>query len=435
MASGLLNGGAAVSDVLLHAIVLADGPNAGRKVAGLTLRERGRRVAARVGAVRVLMIDRPEDRATIAGWWREGIGGELLVIRAHDQLVHTPLVNGLPGTGRSVAITPEGAPAGALLGGAELAEALAAGADDLALAQEWLAGGVRGVTHGTIARHPVTSPAERRAAEKHLFKIVHKPQDNWLTRYLFRPISGPLTKLAVKTPITPNQVTYLTAVMVAIGVWLTIDHPVLGALTIVAASYVDCVDGEVARLKLMSSKLGGWLDTIVDEASTVAQLAALGWHCHLWWNRAEGSHLSWSMDGWVIALAVGLVASLVSIYCIYYNIIVLMGSANSQDYCARFEVVPGDEPGTVKMRPVPPAPVRQRHVILHWIGRIFPYVIRRDFLVWAIVLLAALELTHLAFGTIVLGSVITAFIVCLDHLRIRRQRRDLIRSGLTLVRA
>ncbi len=424
-------------DTLLHAVVLADGPNANQKVAGLTLRERARRVAQRLGAVRVLMIERPEERAGIRGWWREGLGGELLVIRAFDQLVHTPLVKGLPDNKRAVAVTPEGAPAGAMIGGEDLAVALSTGIDDLDLAEQWLAAGVRGVVHGEIARHPVTSREERRAAEKFLFRIVHKPQDNWITRYVFRPISGPLTKLAVKTPITPNQVTYLTAVMVAIGVWLTIDHPVLGALMVVAASYVDCVDGEVARLKLTSSKLGGWLDTIVDEASTVAQLAALGWHCHLWFNKAVGSTLTISaegwLDGWVIALAIGVVASLVSIYCVYYNIIFLIGSANSQDYVAKFEVVPAEQPGAVRLRPVREAPPRERHVVLRWIGRVMPNVIRRDFIVWGVVLLAALEMTHVAFAAIVLGSVVTCAVTCLDHLRIRRLRRDVQRSGQILV--
>jgi len=428
-----------MSDVLLHAIVLADGPAADMRVAGLTLRERARRVATRAGAIRVLVVERPEDRAAIAAWWHDGLGGDLLVIRTLDQLVHTPLVSGLVGNARAVAVTPDGRPAGALIGRAGHADAivagLAAGASDLAIAEEWLADGAGAVEHGAIARHPVTSKVERRAAERFLFQIIHKPQDNWLTRWMFRPVSRGLTRLAVKTPITPNQVTYVTAILVALGVWLTVDgernHAVLGALLILAATYVDCVDGEVARLKLMSSKLGSWLDTIVDEASTVAQLAALGWHCHLWWGRANDSHLALAVDGWMIALGVGVVASVISIYCVYYNIIVLIGSGNSQDYVGKFELVPGDAPGTMRLRPVPPA--QPRHVVLRWLGQVLPHVVRRDFVVIVVVALAALELTHVAFGAIAVGSVVTCAVLCLDHVRVRRQRREVARAGQILV--
>lgn len=438
MAYGLLQGGP-MSDVLLHAVVLADGPTAAMRVAGLTLGERARRVAAKVGAVRVLVIEDPIQRAAIDAWWREGLGGDLLVIRALDQMVHTPLVNNLVDNTHAVAVTPAGAPAGAIVGRGAHADALAAslsaGADDLALAATWLADGARPIPHGEIARHPVTSKAERRDAERHLFKVLIKPQDNWLTRTVFRPVSRVLTWAAVRTPITPNQVTYVTAILVALGCWLTVDgerdHDVLGAMLILAASYVDCVDGEVARLKLISSKLGGWLDTIVDELSTVAQLAALGWHTHLWWNRADHSHLSMTMDGWTIAVVIGVVASIVSIYCIYYNIIVLIGSSNSQDYVARFQVVPGDAPGTARMVPVPP--VEPRHKVLRWMGRTLPHVLRRDFIVWAVVAMAALELTHVAFGAIAVGSVVTCLVLCLDHARIRRQRREVQRAGQILV--
>jgi phosphatidylglycerophosphate synthase len=428
-----------MSDVLLHAIVLADGPSADRKIAGLTLRERARRVAVKVGAVRVFVVDRPEDRAAITAWWADGLGGDLLVIRAGDQLVHTPLVSDLVGQAHAVSVTPAAVPAGAMIGRAGhadgLARALAAGDDDLALAATWLADGATAVEHGAVARHAVTTRAEQRAATRYLFQIIHKPQDNWLTRYLFRPVSRALTHVAVRTPITPNQVTYVTAILVALGVWFTVDgerdHAVLGAALILGASYVDCVDGEIARLKLMSSKLGGWLDTIVDELSTVAQLAALGWHCHLWWDRANDSHLALAVDGWVIALGLGVVASLVSIYCVYYNIIVLIGSSNSQDYVARFELVPGDAPRTVRMVPVPPT--RPRHVVLRWLGTVLPHVVRRDFVCWAIVGLAALELTHVAFAAIVVGSVVTCMVLCLDHVRIRRQRREVERAGQLLV--
>jgi phosphatidylglycerophosphate synthase len=41
-------------------------------------------------------------------------------------------------------------------------------------------------------------------------------------------------------------------------------------------SVVDCVDGELARLRLQGSKLGEWLDTLTDDVSTFGLLAGLG---------------------------------------------------------------------------------------------------------------------------------------------------------------
>jgi hypothetical protein len=83
------------------------------------------------------------------------------------------------------------------------------------------------------------------------------------------------------------------------------------------------------------------------------------------------------------------------------------------------------------MRPVPVA--EPRHRVLRWMGRVLPHVVRRDFVCWAVVALAALRLTHVAFGVIALGSVVTCAVLCLDHVRIRRQRRQVERAGQILV--
>ena len=73
--------------------------------------------------------------------------------------------------------------------------------------------------------------------------------------------------------------------LVAIGCWFTANasntNALIGTVIVLAASYVDCCDGEVARVKLLSSRFGAWIDTIVDELSSVGYMAALGWHCHL----------------------------------------------------------------------------------------------------------------------------------------------------------
>jgi phosphatidylglycerophosphate synthase len=436
----------------LDAIILADGANSHAKVAGLSLRERARRVAGRAGASRVLVVD--GDRAAIAPWWNAGPKQRLLVIRAGDQVVHTPLCAPIVAAGGdAIAVAPDapaasdvapGAYAGAfVVGGAAAAkaiEALAGGATDAEIAASLTA---QKVPHGAIARHPVRDAREKKAAARLLYKIVHKPQDNAITRYLYRPVSFPLTKLFLQTPITPNQISYLVGAMVAIGVYLTasasIDRVIAGTVLCLAASYVDCCDGEVARLKLLSSKLGAWLDTIIDELSSVAYMAALGWHCHLYFGPHDffgyaGAH---GFDPWIVATWVGVVTYLLTIYCVYYNIIVVVGSANSQDYVGKFEVVPGDEPNTVRLRPAATKAIAVDDLppVVKQIATFAPYIVRRDFISWGTVILAIAHLTQVSFAIQVAGGVVTSVIVSIDHVRLQRQRRAITRAGQVIRRA
>ena len=92
------------------------------------------------------------------------------------------------------------------------------------------------VPHTGVAHHPVGTPAERAAAQKLLYTILVKPQDNAITRYLFRPLSSRLTRLLVHTPVTATQVSIVVAILVGLGCWLTLDaRPtwmIAGALTI-----------------------------------------------------------------------------------------------------------------------------------------------------------------------------------------------------------
>lgn len=414
----------------LDAIILAEDPLAAVVIAGLTARERASRVAAKVGAARVLVIDRAADRAQIAAWRR---ACALLVIRA-DQLVHTPLVSPLvaelpTGDGLAIAVGPDGAYAGAFVAtgatAAAAAAALAGGANEIAF------DGAARVPHGAIARHPIATAADRAGAHQLLYRLLIKPQDNAISRFVFRPLARPLTKLLVHTPITPNMLSLTVAAMIVVACLLTATADwnlvVLGAVIQASSCYIDCCDGEIARLKLMSSRFGAWLDTIVDELSTVAYMCALGWHCHLIWG-----HPGW--DIWTIGVLVGLATYGWSMYCIYYNIIVGVGSANSQDYAGKFEVVPaGDD--AVRLRPIAKAIVPGR-ALPPWLDKLVelaPNVVRRDFIVWCALLFAVFHVTNVSFLLQVAGGVVSATIVTKDHVHLRRLRRSVARAGQRLL--
>ncbi len=431
----------------LDAIVLATDPLSRVRIAGLTACERAVRVARRVGANRVLVIDTDAARTGLAAW-RGARTGRLLVIRA-DQLVHTPLVEPLVAAPRdAIAVVPDapavndltaGEYAGAfIVAGTAAREAIAAlarGEDDAAVAAT-ISDPLR-VPHGVVARAPIATREQRRAAHALLYRILIKRQDNVITRYLYRPVSMPLTRLLVKTPITPNQISFVVAVMVAFGCWVTahaeLELALLGTVLVLVASYLDCCDGEVARVKLLSSRLGAWIDTIVDELSSVGYMVALGWHCHLHFGPRYLGDLGF--DPWLVAIAVSVVTYLWSIYCIYYNIIIAVGSANSQDYVGRFEVVPGAQPTSVRLAPAAAKAIVTKQPLprpLELVVTYLPYLVRRDFISWAAVAFAALHVTQIGFGALVLGGVVSAAILTGDHVRLRSLRRSIERGGMRL---
>ena len=418
----------------LDAIILADDPLASVRIAGLTARERASRSAKKAGATRVLVLDGKRDEVTT---WRNGSTAPLLVIRA-DQLVHTPLVSPLvdampSGDDVVIAVGPDGAYAGAYLAaGAAAQHAIAAIAKGENAAAFVGAADATRVPHGAIARHAIATPEDRRGAHELLYRLMVKPQDNAISRYVFRPVARRLSKLLVHTPITPNMLTMVVAGMIAVACVLTATADmrlvIIGALIQASTGYIDCCDGEIARLKLMSSKFGAWLDTIVDEASTIAYMAAIGWHCHLVWGHP-------GLDVWTGLILVGLVTYPWSVYCIYYNIIVGVGSANSQDYAGKFEIVPvGDD--AVRIVPVPlKAVVRAKPLppVIKQIVEFSPNFVRRDFIVWATLGLALLHLTKVSFFIHVGGGAVGALICTKDHIHLRGLRRSVARSGKRLL--
>jgi phosphatidylglycerophosphate synthase len=423
----------------LDAVVIA-GEHSSRRVHGLSLVERARRVAVRAGAQRVIVVDGHAAQRELPVWWR---GGRVLVVRASDQLVHTPLVAPLVGVAApALAVAPDtGAYAGAFLVDGQDAEralaALARGDDDRAVAAALPATATR-VPHGEIARHDVRDAAEARAAAKMLERILIKPQDNAITRYLYRPVSLPLTRLLVRTPITPNQISYLVALLAAVGLWLTahaqMSWAIAGTALILVSSYVDCCDGEIARLKLLSSRYGAWLDTIVDELSSLGYMLAIGWHCHLHFGPGYLGDLGF--DPWLAVMWLSLATYLLALYCLYYNIIVIVGSANSQDYASKVIVVPGEAPNTVRIRPAPEKPLEVSKDLPRPIRAVLefaPNIVRRDFICWAALAYAVFHATHLAFATLALGGVITFVVVTRDHVRLRLARRAIVRRGQILL--
>jgi phosphatidylglycerophosphate synthase len=113
----------------------------------------------------------------------------------------------------------------------------------------------------------ILTAEDRIAAEQKLDQWLVKPTDGIFAR-MNRRISIPISRQLIKLPITPNIVSLLTlGVGVAAALFFACGGywPMLvGALLSVWASILDGCDGEVARLKLLESDFGCWLETICD---------------------------------------------------------------------------------------------------------------------------------------------------------------------------
>ena len=108
-------------------------------------------------------------------------------------------------------------------------------------------------------------------AENLIFSHVGKTETGWISRNINSKISLPTSRLLVRAPLTPNMVSVMINIIgVLSGPFYALGHPVLGALFLQIATILDRCDGEVARVKLMETKRGQWVDTISDQVTVLS---------------------------------------------------------------------------------------------------------------------------------------------------------------------
>jgi phosphatidylglycerophosphate synthase len=121
------------------------------------------------------------------------------------------------------------------------------------------------------------------AAEGRLFRSLRQPSDGYLARF-DRAISIALSRVLVRTPLTPNVITALSLVVGLAGAALlattTLGTAVLGSLLLWVSCILDGCDGEVARLKLRMSPFGARFDRAVDDVIHLATFGAIAVHVH-----------------------------------------------------------------------------------------------------------------------------------------------------------
>jgi len=128
----------------------------------------------------------------------------------------------------------------------------------------------------------VDTPEDLVAARKVYWQILRKeltkPEDGLVSRYLNRPISTRMSIMAYRRgfKIEPFTVTLVSFILgLSASLLLAMRAFILGGLLVQAASIIDGVDGELARLYRKATPWGGYLDSVLDRVSDVAIVAGL----------------------------------------------------------------------------------------------------------------------------------------------------------------
>ncbi|MCX7679638.1 MAG: CDP-alcohol phosphatidyltransferase family protein [Spirochaetes bacterium] len=134
------------------------------------------------------------------------------------------------------------------------------------------------VPKNTNGMFEIAHPDDIIRAEKILIQTIRNNTPGFIARNINKAISLPISRMLSKTRIHPNILTvvnmligFSSAIFISYNTHLCIA---LGGLFFQLASIFDGVDGEVAKLTLKVSRLGGWLDTISDNGSLILFLMA-----------------------------------------------------------------------------------------------------------------------------------------------------------------
>ncbi len=102
-----------------------------------------------------------------------------------------------------------------------------------------------------------------------------------IEKIFHRPLASLIVRAIYKSNITPNQVTYVSFFLGLAAIFSYIQatpfYFMLGGIFTILSSVVDCVDGQLARVKNMCSEYGAYLDLFFDRIVDFGILASIGY--------------------------------------------------------------------------------------------------------------------------------------------------------------
>lgn len=243
-------------------VVVGDCPH---RIWGMTSAERLTRAFARAG------IDR------VATWHDAGtaipVGTARHVLFRADHVVDEVLVGGLAGVSGTVLLGPDGTPVAASVDGADVqaAHAVLTGAAPVpskfrTVDATTLASAYRQALRKREAPFVLPLAAGTvRAIEERMFAGSYKGVTDLVTRYAWPAPALRVTRLCARAGISPNAVTLVSLVMVVLAFWAFLEGWFLVGLAAAwAMTFLDTVDGKLARVTLTSTRFGNVFDHGID---------------------------------------------------------------------------------------------------------------------------------------------------------------------------
>jgi len=140
----------------------------------------------------------------------------------------------------------------------------------------------------------IDTPESLKYAEKKMLRSLVKPTDGLISRHFNRKISTKISKMLVRTRITPNQLSILVFILslTAAGFFIHMGefyYLLIGGFLVQLSSILDGCDGEVARLKFMKTRRGGFIDSVLDRYADSLIIFGL---CYGYWL-VTGNILIW----------------------------------------------------------------------------------------------------------------------------------------------
>jgi CDP-L-myo-inositol myo-inositolphosphotransferase len=240
-------------------------------------------------------------------------------------------------------------------------------------------GRARVVDVGAAFWQDVDTPGARERAERELIRRLRKPVDGLVSRTINRRVSLAITSRLIRTNVTPNQMTVVANAIGALGVYFVWRGSwaalALGAFLVQMQSILDGCDGEIARLKFAGSKMGEWLDNVLDDAVNVAYGLALGVAS----TKLLGSPV-WTWMG-----IIGAIAFTIYNVGVYAQLALVHRTGNPFAFKWWYQTGPGDL-GEMLARPG----------LGNRVGEFLRGLSRRDLFLFAFMLLCFFRLPHLA---------------------------------------
>lgn len=229
---------------------------------GMSAEERQRRAMARAG---VTDIARWDSSAALPA--------ERVLLLCADWILDGVLVLDLAAGEPRVLVTEDGSPVAATVDAADAAATVAALTGTGALPAHLprvTAAQLSTAYRGKLRKREVPyalhlTPQTARAVEARMFVGSYKGVTDIVTKYCWPPLALPATRWCAERGISPNAVTWASLVLVLLAMacfWHGLFLP--GLLCAWGMTFLDTVDGKLARCTLSYSKLGDVFDHGID---------------------------------------------------------------------------------------------------------------------------------------------------------------------------